>query len=107
VHNHFRDHLKYSCAVGMTHRDLHPPGKGLPGPKPAFFFAPEQRRKRVEDWGRDGYLARYGKEWGAFLPMVERCMTVTRHSGREAVERIYLDTLNGKVAPECGNILSL
>jgi hypothetical protein len=32
---------------------------------------------------------------------------VTRHSGREAVERIYLDTLNGKVAPACGNILSL
>jgi len=33
-------------------------------------------------------------------------LKVTRSSGREAVERIYLDMFNGKVAANCGNILS-
>jgi len=71
------------------------------------LFRPERRRQRVQDWGRDGYVARFGKEWSAFLPVAERWLKVTRSSGREAIERIYLDTLNGKVAPGCGNILSL
>jgi hypothetical protein len=89
------------------HRDPHPPGKGLSGPKPAFFFAPERRRQRIQDWGRDDYAARFGREWSAFVPVAGRWLKVARGSGREAVERIYLDTLNGKVAPDCGNILSL
>ena len=72
-----------------------------------FFFAPERRRQRIQDWGRDDFVARYGKEWRAFLPVAERWMKVTRHNGRDAVERIYLDTLTGKITPDCGNILSL
>ena len=107
VHEHLRDNLKYSCAVGMSHRDLHAPGKGLLGPKPVFFFAPEYRRQRVQVLGRDAYNARFGKTWNTFVPMAERWLKVTRDSGREAVERIYLDTLNGKVPPDCGNILSI
>jgi len=107
VHEHFRDNLKQSTAVGMSHRDLHPPGKGLPGAKPVFFFAPERRRQRLQDWGRENYVARYGKEWSAFVPVAGRWLKVRRHSGRDAIERIYLDTLNGKVTPDCGNILSL
>src|SRR5690606_37517771 len=34
VHQHYREDLKYSCAVGMAHRDRNPPGKGLPGARP-------------------------------------------------------------------------
>lgn len=107
VHEHFGDNLKYSSAVGMTHRDLHPPGKGLPGAKPEFFFAPEQSRKRVRDWGHDGYVARFGQAWSAFVPEAERWLVVARSRGRDAVERVYLDTLGGKVPPDCGNILSI
>jgi len=107
VHEHLRDNLKYSCAVGMSHRDLHPPGKGLPGPKPVFFFAPEYRRQRIEALGREGYNAYFGKTWNAFLPTAGRWLKVTRSSGHEAVEKIYLDTLTGKVAPRDGNILSI
>jgi hypothetical protein len=107
VHEHLGDNLKYSCAVGMSHRDLHPPGKGLPGPKPVFFFAPEYRRQRIEALGRDAYNAHFGKTWNAFLPSAGRWLKATRSSGRDAVERVYLDTLNGKVSPDRGNILSL
>jgi Protein of unknown function (DUF2855) len=107
VHAHFVDNLTYSMAVGMSHRDLHPPGKGLPGARPEFFFAPTQRQKRAQDWGRDGFAARFGEAWRTFLASAEGWLKVTRSSGQEAVERTYLDTLEGKVAPDAGNILSL
>jgi Protein of unknown function (DUF2855) len=107
VHEQLRDNLKYSCAVGMSHRDLHPPGKGLPGPKPVFFFAPEYRRQRAQAMGRDAYNAYFGRTWNAFLPTAGRWLKVTRSSGRDAVERVYFDTLNGKVSPDRGNILSI
>ena len=107
IHGHFADNLVYSMAVGMSHRDLHPPGKGLPGAKPQFFFAPTQRQKRVQDWGRDGFAARFGEAWRGFLASAEGWLKVTRGSGHQAVERTYLDTLDGKVAPDTGNILSL
>lgn len=107
IHEHFRDNLKYSCAIGMSHRDMHPPGKGLPGAKPVFFFAPEQRRKRSQEWGREGYVARFDAAMNAFIPFVTRWLKIDKSSGREAIERVYLDTLNNKVPPDRGNILSM
>jgi hypothetical protein len=107
IHQQLGDKLAYSMAVGMSHRDLHPPGKGLPGPRPVFFFAPERRRQRNQDWGRDGFAQRIGGEWRALLSSVERWLKVTRGSGRQAVEQTYLDTLHNKVAPDRGHILSL
>lgn len=107
VHGHFGDNLKYSCAVGLSHRDSHPPGRGLPGAKPVFFFAPERGRKRREDWGGEGFTARFGEAWRAFLPMAGRALKVTRGRGPAAVENVYIATLEGKVPPDRGNILSL
>jgi hypothetical protein len=107
VHEHLRDNLKYSCAVGLSHRDKHPPGSGLPGAKPVFFFAPEQGRKRQQDWGREGYNARFAEAWRAFLPFAEKSLKVFRSAGESAINRIYMETLEGRVAPDCGNILSL
>src|SRR3546814_168499 len=49
IHQHFGEALKYSCAVGLSHREMNPPGKGLPGPKPVFFFAPDRIKKRTQD----------------------------------------------------------
>jgi hypothetical protein len=107
VHEHFAGALKYSCAVGMSHRDPHPPGSGMPGAKPVFFFAPEQGRKRREEWGAEGFAARFGEAWRAFLPFAERALKVTRANGPAAVKEAYLATLEGKVPPDRGNILSL
>jgi hypothetical protein len=107
VHEHFGAALKYSCAVGLSHRDLHPPGGGLPGAKPVFFFAPERARKRQEDWGSDGFTARFTEAWRAFLPMAGRALKVTSGNGPAALEKAYVATLEGKVPPERGNILSL
>lgn len=106
VHEHYREDMKYSCAVGMSHREHDPPGKGLPGARPIFFFAPDRLRKRAEDWGRDGLGERVAGAWNDFVPVVRNWLKVS-HGKRADVEGVYAATLNGKVKPEHGQILSL
>lgn len=107
IHEQYGDNLKYSCAVGMSHRQGNPPGKGLPGPKPVFFFAPDRIVKRNKDWGRGGIDMRLGNAWRDFLPAAESWLTIVHGSGRESVEAVYRATLDGRVKPSEGHVLSL
>ncbi len=107
VHEHYGEQLKYSCAVGMSHREMNPPGKGLPGAKPTFFFAPDRMVKRSKDWGRGGLETRLNAAWTGFVPVLQGWIKVIRSNGRSAVEAAYRSVLAGGVKPEEGHILSL
>lgn len=107
VHEHYGDRLKYSCAVGMSHREMNPPGKGLPGAKPVFFFAPDRMVKRSKDWGRGGLETRLNAAWTDFVPLLQGWIRVIRGNGRSAVEAAYRSMLAGGVKPDEGHILSL
>lgn len=106
VHEHYGDDLKYSCAVGMSHREMNPPGKGLPGAKPIFFFAPDRLKKRAQDWTHQGLQQRVADAWHDFVPLAAQWLQVSR-GNRMAVEQIYAATLAGKVKPNQGHMLSL
>jgi hypothetical protein len=107
VHQHFRDELKHSCIVGVTHWEQREPMQELPGPTPSFFFAPTQLQKRLQEWGADEYQRRYAVAWRAFVDFVAPHVRVVRGSGPEAVERVYMDMLEGRARPDEGHILSL
>lgn len=107
IHEHYGDALKYSCAVGLSHREMNPPGKGLPGPKPLFFFAPDRIVKRSRDWGRGGLEGKLNTAWNDFIPVLQHWIRVIRSNGRSAVEAAYRATLAGKIRPDEGHILSL
>jgi hypothetical protein len=107
LHRHFGQQMKYSGRVGLTHRHASPDEAELPGAKPAWFFAPDQIRKRAREWGPGGVDKRFSAAWAGFVPMLDRWLTVTEGRGQRAVQEAYLDTLNGRVAPSVGHILSL
>jgi hypothetical protein len=107
LHRHFGDQLKYSGRIGLTHQRPSADQPDLPGAKPTWFFAPDQIRKRAREWGPGGIDQRFSAAWAGFAPMLERWLTVTEGRGPAAVQQIYLDTLNGRVPPEQGHILSL
>jgi hypothetical protein len=107
LHRHFGDRMKYSGRIGLTHRSSSPGEPELPGAKPAWFFAPDQIRKRAKEWGPGGIDTRFGAAWSGFAPMLDRCLEVVEGRGGAAVKQIYLDTLNGRVPPNQGHILSL
>jgi len=109
LHRHFGEQMRYSGIIGLTHRKSSPddPAQALPGAKPQFFFAPDQIRKRIGEWGPAGFSERFGAAWSGFAPNLDRWMKVIENHGPAAVQRAYLDTLNGRVPPDQGLILSL
>ena len=107
LHRHFGDQMKYSGRIGLTHRSLSPDEAELPGAKPIWFFAPDQIRKRAREWGPGGVDKRFGTAWSGFVPRLDRWIEVSESHGPAAVQQGYLDTLNGRVPPDQGLILSL
>ncbi|MBR0723436.1 DUF2855 family protein [Bradyrhizobium manausense] len=107
LHNHFGGQMACSVRVGLTHRATDANEGTLPGAKPRWFFAPDHIRKRAKDWGPGGIEQRFGAAWSGFAPMLERCLSVVESRGPEAVQRIYLATLKGRIPPEQGHMLSL
>ena len=109
VHQHFGEHLAYSCSVGGTHWDALGGGKGLPGPRPVLFFAPAQGKKREADWGPAGLQQRMAGAWGAFMQPVTNpanpWLRVVRGEGPAAVEAVYAALLGGTVNPAEGHLL--
>ena len=107
VHRHFGDQLAYDCTIGATHWSAERGGHDLPGPAPEFFFAPAQIAKRSRDWGPGELARRMAAAWTRFCDASDAWLHVVRSSGREAVARVYQDTLAGRTHPADGQILSL
>ena len=107
LHRHLGANMKYSCIIGATHWDAGPRADDLPGAKPEFFFAPGQIQKRSKEWGPQVLMQRLGESWSGFRDGSDAWLKVVRESGREAVERVYQETLAGKTLPNEGHVLSL
>jgi NADPH:quinone reductase-like Zn-dependent oxidoreductase len=108
VHRHYGADLTHSAVVGATHHDrMGAVPDSLPGPRPTFFFAPERLAKRSADWGREGLERRLAGAWGDYARWTEGWLRVTRASGKDALERVYLDLLDGRIDPAEGHVLAL
>jgi Protein of unknown function (DUF2855) len=108
VHSHYGDELIRSVIVGRTHWEEVGTGGGeLPGPSPTVFFAPDSAAKRSEDWGRAALQSRVSDAWHPFCKWVGGWLEVIHDRGFEAVQRVYLDVLEGRVDPKSANALSV
>ena len=107
VHSHYGDRLLASMAVGLSHwRDFGGEGQ-LPGPTPAFFFAPDRVVKRSNDWGRAELEARAADAWHPFCEWAGGWLEVIRGRGFDAVRDAYLEVLEGRVDPRTAHVLTL
>ncbi|UFZ03218.1 DUF2855 family protein [Bradyrhizobium ontarionense] len=107
LHRHHGDNLVYSGRVGLTHQDGLDDAEILPGARPAWFFAPDQIRKRAREWGPGGIETRLGAAWRDFAPRLDGWLTITDGRGPDAVQRVYLDTLQGRIPPDQGHMLTM
>ncbi len=108
IHHHFKDQLKYSCGVGITHydaRDGEDP-QTLPGATPAMFFAPTQMQKRIKEWGGEAYQNKLADAWKQMIANVDQWVTITEYPGRDAIGDVYKTMLNG-APPNKGYIITL
>ena len=110
VHAHFGAQLVHDCLVGFTQTtDMQTGSSGLPGPRPVFFFAPEQIRKRTQDWGPAGYNERFSAAERGFLAKLSApgngWMSVVEHDGIESAQALIADLVAGKMDPRAGHIV--
>ena len=108
VHSHYGDGLAHSMAVGVTHWEGFESGTDqLPGPTPILFFAPDRVVKRSKDWGAVGLEARVAEAWHPFCEWTSGWLEVVRGQGFEAVQRAYLEVLDGRVDAKTAHVPSL
>ena len=105
IHRHFGDALKASIGVGATHWSAPRTGDVLPGPRPAFFFAPGQIAKRDTEWGRGEMMRRATAANIAFCQTLGERVTITHQQGGEAVAAAYRLMAAGQTPPDRGLIL--
>lgn len=107
VHARLGDRLRHSMAIGMSHHGAPGRPQGLVGPEPAFFFAPTQVGKRMQDWGPEEYAKRVREALSRFVDASRTWLTVTRSHGADAVAGIWRAALAGQVAPNVGHVVSM
>ncbi len=108
VHGQLGQSLVHSAVVGATHHDrMGDVPESLPGPRPKFFFAPDRVAKRTAEWGRDGFERRLAEAWGPYLQWCDGWLATVEDDGAQALERAYLELLDGRIDPAQGHVLSL
>jgi len=107
IHEHFSDTLRHSCTVGVTHwQDAARTVPILPGPEPTMFFAPSHIQRRNLDWGSGGLERRVAEDWRNFVADSSRWLEVVEHHGPNAMQRAYLEMLEGRTPPNLGILIS-
>ncbi|WP_428249066.1 DUF2855 family protein [Ferrovibrio sp.] len=99
LHQHFRDNLKFSLMVGLSHRDKRASMADLPGAKPVLFFAPDRLKMRGQEWGRDGLNSRIDAAWRPFVRAASGWLNISTGHGPSDFARVYAALLDGKAPP--------
>jgi hypothetical protein len=108
VHDRYGAELKHSAVVGATHYDkMERLPEFLPGPRPAFFFAPDRVAKRSKEWGREGLEERIAETWHPYVEWAAGWLEVIHGRGPAAVEGAYLELLDGRIDPAKAHVLTL
>jgi len=108
IHTHFGDQLAHSMTVGVTHWEELSSGQGdLPGPAPAFFFAPSRVEKRSADWEPAELERRVAEAWHPFCEWTAGWLETIPGQGLDGLQSAYLDVLEGRVGPKSAHVISL
>lgn len=107
VHERLTGKLVHSAVVGAAHHTAEPDPAGatLPGPRPMFFFAPDQIRQRYADWGPTGVEDRHAAAWLRFAPVVEQWVDIAVGSGPQGLEDAWREVLSGQSNPRTGHVI--
>jgi hypothetical protein len=100
------DALVHEVVVGVTHQEAAVAGT-LADTGPAMFFAPDQMRKRIGEWGREGLDRRFAEAWRSFAPVAERWVDVVVSHGPDALEQVWHEVLSGRADPRVGHVVTL
>lgn len=100
LHDQLGTALVKDIAIGLTNQAV------APDPRAEFFFAPNQARKRVADWGHEGLSKRFSKAWRTLTASAARRVDVVHHSGPEALVSVWQKVMAGQTRPDQAHVLT-
>ncbi|WP_430401455.1 DUF2855 family protein [Hyphomonas sp.] len=106
VHNALKDRLVRSLVIGVTDWEGNRAPISLPDPQPEFFFVPTYAAQRAKDLGADVLNQKLGTSLMAFYRASSAFVTPQEEAGMDAIDAAWHDTLEGKVSPATGRILT-
>jgi hypothetical protein len=105
VHRRLAPQLVHSAIVGVTHwTEPSAAAESLPGPAPAFFFAPHHMASRAAEIGAAELTARIAAALAGFVAD-SRWLAIESHRGPRALADLYARLLQGDARPEAGHIV--
>jgi hypothetical protein len=109
VHRHFGSALVYDCFAGSAQNTRFLGESDLPGPKPEFYFAPVQIKKRNADWGTAVVNQRFGSSQRDFIRHVdvEDWLQVDERFGFDDAEKLIAELCAGRSDPHRGYVVVL
>lgn len=107
VDQHFEENLVYVCKVGLSHWDSKPSSTEKIKAQNKFFFAPDQAKTRIAEWGGAGFAQNLAARWIPFLNSAENWLEIEKSEGLPSILKAYKDVLNGTASPTKGYLFSL
>ncbi|MGJ3231790.1 MAG: DUF2855 family protein [Oceanicaulis sp.] len=100
IHEALGDALAADIRVGAAHWEHAAPPKGLPGPKPVFFFAPDHVARRISEWGPGTFAQRYAADWTQFAEDGAALFEEQELSGGEGALDAYTRLITNTAPPK-------
>jgi hypothetical protein len=111
LHHHLRDALRHSAVIGATQFSMGTHDAPLPGAKPTFFFAPDRRRKRLEDWGPAVLMQRVEDSQSRFLQQMlsgpAPSLRIVMHRGLAGAREVMGELARGRIDPSAGHVIDV
>ncbi|HEY0848264.1 MAG TPA: DUF2855 family protein [Noviherbaspirillum sp.] len=111
VHHHFGESLVYDCFAGSAQNTRFLRDVALPGPKPQFYFAPVQIRKRNSEWGHDEVNRRFNEAQRRFIDRVSDArhpwMHIAEGEGYAHAQKLIRNMHDGWIDPLHGHVVVL
>jgi len=106
IHSHLRANLVHILGVGITHHDKFTEVPELRDIS-AMFFAPSVIQARMKDWGVEGFTRRSGAFLARAAEDTRDWLTITEHSGLDALAALYDDVRQGRRPATEGLMIAL
>lgn len=107
IYDQLGDQVVYGCAVGKSHYDGDAAPKPDAGAPMKMFFAPDQAKARVAEWGGEGFAQKVGERWIPFLHDAAKWIDGSETRGTDAMLSTYKNLLNNTVGPKEAALFSL
>jgi hypothetical protein len=100
MRGHLGPSLVFDIPVGASHQAPRAMNSG------SIFFAPNQMRKRAQDWGRDGLDANFAEAWRRFASAAAGWVDVRTGHGPRALQETWLELVAGQTPPRVGHVIA-